>query len=301
MAALVSQELDGADTAGRSVSILFERDRDDFMAIVATKGRTRRLRSLDCDELAASAALVAAIALTSEAPAAESAPRLDERDAADHERDAPSAPAPQVTTTERRDDARRDAPARRALPPMHPLDESERDFRLALAFGGHVSAGLTPQVGGGPSLGVELRGLFWSAGAEARYTTRPEEEVELGEHTYALETHVFTGGVVPCLRLPIASGWSLDACGVLHAGAIFARVRDLDHETPGALPVVDLGGRARIEALIAGPVGVRANIEGLGHATPARFVVVDHGQTLGAWTSPEGAVVGTVEIVIVAP
>ncbi len=233
-----------ADEAASELWIAIRTDDRGLVAVVerredgAVIGERTLRASSDCTELAASSALAGSILVD---PTGSMAKRQLPR----------TEPAPATST-------RADDPWAEAAPPLPPPPRPPAEPPLEVILGFRVlgSAGLAPA----PSMGFSIDGALRRNRFEVRLEGRSDLSVSANPlpDGAGVATTLLVGSLVPCW----VTGW-FRLCGVLAAGAMFARSEQL---TPVERDVTFFGAvglRPMAEVRLGGPVRLVGSLEGL--------------------------------------
>jgi hypothetical protein len=244
----------------------------------ATPGeRTLEVGETECDELAASLAFAAAVAVDPEAvqreagrepgePVAQPAPPAPSRDPVAAVKRAPAAPTPK---------------------PVHPL-------AMRISLGGVVAGGLLPGVSGGPRLGIALDGESWSLGAEGSYfAPRTVSEPFGSASLFAVQ-----GALIPCFRPALTPAWTLDACAVAAVGAMPSEGRDVTRPEAATDWLVTAGPRLGLTVMPWAAVGFAASVEMPVAITRVRLFIDDAGVERELWAQSPLGVIGGLFVVL---
>ncbi len=247
----------------------------------------RELRSAlgDCDELASSVALAAALMIDPTFATRERspAPSLSAAGATPPAAVPPpmsSAAASRVTpvTAAPRDDVA-----------AAPADDDDGSPVGVTAFVGTVvGAGLVPGVSFGPYVGVGIDGTLWSVALEAGGIVPGTAESSSGHVTASL----VRGGVVPCFALDLAPVVRGALCATLELGAMFSEASAVERSRPSTDLHATLGPRLAIQVEPGKMFGFRvgANLE-LALAR-VHLSIDDAGTTREIWSTPQVAALG---------
>jgi len=234
--------------------------------------RTLHAAGESCDELAASLALAAAVAIDPDAAArgpTPAAPIAPEQPAA-----APPPPPPPPVPPPRSE------PAARAPAPATPEGASHP---LGARFSGGVFIpwGLTPGVAPGARIGGGLDADSWLVVLEVSATLESSKSANVGTVTAQL----FDAALVPCLRPTLSAGVALALCAAGRVGMLSSSAEQVTRATPQTDLVGSLGPRAGVELLLSRSFGFGLETEVPVAFSRVHLVVDDHGQQHEVWAS----------------
>lgn len=258
---------------------------------LASGGAARGERTLhaageSCDELAASLALAAAVAIDPDAAARGSTPATPI--AAEQAAATPPPPPP--------------------LPPPVPPPRSEPSARvpapatpegakhaLGARFSGGVFLpwGLTPGVAPGARIGGGLDGDSWLVVLEASATLESSKSSNVGTVTAQL----FDAALVPCLRPTLSAGVALALCAAGRIGMLSSNAEQVTRATPQTDLVGSLGPRAGVELSLSRTFGFGIEAEIPVAFSRVHLVVDDDGQQHEVWASSRVGMVAAATVI----
>lgn len=254
--------------AGAALRVVFRRSGSDLSGILtlesggAPRGeRTLRSAGAGCDELAASLALAAAVALDPNAVA---------------NRDQDAAPVPVPVPTPSPTPASPPAPS-----PPRPPEPSRRPLRLRVFAGAFVPLGLTPSVTAGARLAAGLDGESWLLGLEGGATL----ESSKGSTTGKVTAQRIEGALVPCLRPELSRTVALALCAIGRLGVVRSSAEQVTRASPKTDLVSSVGPRAGVELFPWPSVGFSAEIEAPVSLTRVHLLIDDQGVRREVWAS----------------
>lgn len=288
---MVAAEL-GYDPFGRGSSermaIRFRGETRDVVATIEqASSPPRELRSVvgDCDELASSVALAAALMIDPTFATRERSPAPSPSAAAAMP---PAAvPAPKSSAAASRVTPVTAAP-RDDVAAVPTDDEDGSPVGVTAFVGTVVGAGLVPGVSFGPYVGVGIDGTLWSVALEAGGIVPGTAESSSGHVTASL----VRGGVVPCFALDLAPVVRGALCATLELGAMFSEASAVERSRPSTDLHATLGPRLAIQVEPGKMFGFRvgANLE-LALAR-VHLSIDDAGTTREIWSTPQVAALG---------
>jgi hypothetical protein len=239
--------------------------------------RTLHASGESCDELAASLALAAAVAIDPDAavrePTTAAAPVAEERPE--------TAPPPPPPAPPQHSESPAGAPA--------PARSESAKTTLGPRFSGGVFIpwGLTPGVAPGARLGGGLDADSWLLVLEVSATLESSKSSNVGTVT----AQRFDAALVPCFRPTLSAAAALALCAAGRLGMLSSSAEQVTRAAPQTDLVASLGPRAGLELLLSPSFGFGVEAELPVAFSRVHLVIDDHGVQHEVWaSSPVGMV-----------
>jgi hypothetical protein len=247
--------------------------------------RTIRAAAGECDELAASLALAAAVAVDPDSVAQRATPQAVEP--------APAAPAPPPAPPESSPPAAqaKQEPVRRAEPAAS--EEMHATIGPRWSAGMFVPWGLTPGVTAGVRAGVGLDGDAWLVGLEGSATLESTKASDAGTVT----ARSFDAALVAGFRATLTKNVALALCVAGRLGVLRSDAEDVSRASPQSDLIASVGPRAGVELFPWRAVGFGAELEAPIALSRVHLLIDDHGQPREVWASSRVGMMAAVTVI----